>query len=284
MISTEAYVSGKGARLLRSENGALLRRRRTEISRVDKDVLAYCAKGQTTKPSRTGIDALNTFTKTIKAMGLWGDMVCWIGRRGWSSLNDTTVYSLGGWTTADGTASNINITNRVDALGLEFIAVPSRRNITATISGKNNLQNFHCVATFRVTAVLGMPSVGDAVFLNPWYLRQNTDQTIRATNGTNNIDLIYSSTTLFTTFHFGQSESTGYLQTGSTRSTSTPGSAVNLSGDDISIGSHPTEGTPFNQLRARMPFCALFKKSLSADQSFLITQLLQRTILKGLQT
>jgi hypothetical protein len=33
-----------------------------------------------------------------------------------------------------------------------------------------------------------------------------------------------------------------------------------------------------------MPFCALFKKSLSADQSFLITQLLQRTILKGLQT
>jgi len=148
MISTEAYVSGKGARLLRSENGALLRRRRTEISRVDKDVLAYCAKGQTTKPSRTGIDALNTFTKTIKAMSLWGDMVCWIGRRGWSSLNDTTVYSLGGWTTADGTASTSALATLEDSLGWNFISLPSRRNITATISGKNNLQDFHCVAHF----------------------------------------------------------------------------------------------------------------------------------------
>lgn len=270
-------MSARGARLLRAENGASLRRRRTEASRMDRDVVAYANKGQTERPNRIGMDRLNQFVRGIKRLGLWKNMVCWPGRSTVRSRTDLTAHSLGGLVTADGTLSSASIATQ-DPAGWDFLSTASARRITATISGKDGLTSFHCIAAIRnqidVASVLGR-----IVFLNPHGFNHTTTAAqLRYTNGLANLDSL-TSTSLFRTFHAGQDGGLLYLQQGATRN-ATAGVSVALSGNDLVMGCHPTN-SPLEQFRGEIAFCAFFNVTISESSCKEIDQLLAHTVLRG---
>lgn len=245
---------------------------------MDRDVVAYATKGGTERPSRIGLDRLNQFVRGIKRLGLWKNMVCWPGRSTVRSRTDLTAHSLGGLGPADGTLSAAAMAT-TDPAGWDFISALSARNITATISGKDGLTSFHVIAAIRnqidVASVLGR-----IVFLDPHSFNHTTSAAqLRYTNGSGNLDST-TSTTAFRTFHAGQSESTIYLQLGATRSSTTPGSPVALSGNDFVMGCHPTN-SPLEQFRGEIAFCAFFNVSIAEGTCKEIDQLLAHTVLRG---
>lgn len=274
-------MSARGARLLRAENGASLRRRRTEASRMDRDVVAYANKGQTERPNRIGMDRLNRFVRGIKRLGLWTDMICWPIRRSVRSRTGTTAYSLGGWQTADGT---LTTTAMAGANGYTSGGQTAQRNMSVTVTGKDSLLSFHCIMAARLSLLI-QTQIGQLAFLNPHSFRQTmstppntllwTDGTAELYNSPNTTD-----SSIHFIYHFGQDSSTRYFQRDSVRQTSTPGSPVALSGDTLTFAGHPTN-SPAETLNGTFSFCAFFKKALSAETVNQINFLLNDTLQRG---
>jgi hypothetical protein len=68
---------------------------------IDNDVESFISLS-----GATDRDNLNAFVKGIKALGLWDSMVCWPLRSTQNAGTGTTVYSLGGLGTFNGTLVN----------------------------------------------------------------------------------------------------------------------------------------------------------------------------------
>ena len=76
---------------------------------MDADVIAYNARivaGGNQSLSMQSLRQLNQFVISIKKIGLWHNMVCWPLRLSQNSESGTTIYSLGGLGTFNGTLVN----------------------------------------------------------------------------------------------------------------------------------------------------------------------------------
>jgi hypothetical protein len=279
MIAVKNFIGGKGAKIIRPTNSVRVRRKRSEQVRIDKDVMAYYAKGATTRPTRTGIEALDQFARQVKKLGLWENMISWPGIVYTSSRKSTTVHSLGGWQTSNGTANSLALFT--DSTGFAFIDTGTLRIITATVSGKNGMTDFHCVCAVRQTTLPAR--ISRIVFFDPWSFDiQSSSSTVQLSRGTGVTVNSTISDTDFKIFQMGQSGNTMRLGTGGSFSTYTHPDAVALSGNDINLGGHPTN-SPVETLRGRMAFCAFFNKSLTSEEAMALDQILRTTLLKTLR-
>jgi len=83
--------------------GLGLRANVSGISFYDGDAAAYFSRAGVT--DATAKAQINAFVKGVKDLGLWSSMVCWPLRSTQNAGTGSTVYSLGGYGTYDGTKS-----------------------------------------------------------------------------------------------------------------------------------------------------------------------------------
>jgi hypothetical protein len=69
--------------------------------RLDPDAVAFAAAS-----GATDVVNISKFVKGVKALGLWSSMVCWPMRSSQNAGSGTTVYSLGGLGSNNGTLVN----------------------------------------------------------------------------------------------------------------------------------------------------------------------------------
>jgi len=109
---------------------------------IDPDARAFCALSGATERRQ-----LSNFVKGVKALGLWSNMVCWPMRSAQNAGTGTTVYSLGGLGTYNGTmvngptwgASGINFTSGTQSVS--YSAIPA----ASAISANGGYTSFSCL-------------------------------------------------------------------------------------------------------------------------------------------
>lgn len=104
---------------------------RTRTYGLDVDTIAYAARvkagsGVTILPEP--LKQLNKFIVGIKKLGLWNSMVCWPMRSIHNAGRGSTVYSLGGLGTFNGTLQNSPVWNS-DGSGIFFDQVVNYKRV-----------------------------------------------------------------------------------------------------------------------------------------------------------
>jgi hypothetical protein len=136
---------------------------RTRSYGLDKDTIAYAARvkagsGKTILPEN--LKQINKFVVGIKKLGLWNSMVCWPMRSIHNAGTATTVYSLGGLGTYNGTMVNSptwDYNGVVFSNNTQYIQYSPNFTVDFTKAG----YNIHCV-----WSCLGVPIVaGDNLLL-----------------------------------------------------------------------------------------------------------------------
>jgi hypothetical protein len=128
---------------------------RTRTYGLDVDTIAYAARvkagsGVTILPEP--LKQLNRFIVGIKKLGLWNSMVCWPMRSIHNAGTGSTVYSLGGLGTFNGTMQNSPVWNR-DGSGIFFDQVVNYKRITIPVRTAGWTQA-SLGAVFRTTNIL----------------------------------------------------------------------------------------------------------------------------------
>jgi hypothetical protein len=86
------------------QNGLLLSPNNSKAAVYDKDAVNYFSRAGVT--DATAKSQINAFVKGMKNLGLYNNMVCWPLRSTQNSESGTTIYSLGGLGTFNGTLVN----------------------------------------------------------------------------------------------------------------------------------------------------------------------------------
>jgi hypothetical protein len=125
---------------------------RTRTYGLDVDTIAYAARvkagsGVTILPEP--LKQLNRFIVGIKKLGLWNSMVCWPMRSIHNAGTGSTVYSLGGLGTFNGTMQNSPVWNR-DGSGIFFDQVVNYKRIDIPVTTAGWTQASIC-GIFRST-------------------------------------------------------------------------------------------------------------------------------------
>lgn len=128
---------------------------RTRTYGLDVDTIAYAARvkagsGVTILPEP--LKQLNKFIVGIKKLGLWNSMVCWPMRSIHNAGTGSTVYSLGGLGTFNGTMQNSPVWNR-DGSGIFFDQVVNYKRIDIPVTTAGWTQASIC-GIFRSTDIL----------------------------------------------------------------------------------------------------------------------------------
>jgi len=119
---------------------------------LDKDTVAFAQRvrvGSGTTILPNNLIQLNKFVVGIKRMGLWNQMVCWPMRSTQNSGRGSTVYSLGGLGTFNGTLVNSPTwgNNGVNC---------SIANQTISFGPSNNIQSYGGFTNFGVQQYRGL--------------------------------------------------------------------------------------------------------------------------------
>ena len=125
---------------------------RTRTYGLDVDTIAYAARvkagsGVTILPEP--LKQLNKFIVGIKKLGLWNSMVCWPMRSIHNAGTGSTVYSLGGLGTFNGTMQNSPVWNG-DGSGIFFDQVVNYKRIDIPVTTAGWTQASIC-GIFRST-------------------------------------------------------------------------------------------------------------------------------------
>jgi len=128
---------------------------RTRTYGLDVDTIAYAARvkagsGVTILPEP--LKQLNKFIVGIKKLGLWNSMVCWPMRSIHNAGTGSTVYSLGGLGTFNGTMQNSPVWNG-DGSGIFFDQVVNYKRIDIPVTTAGWTQASLC-GVFRSTDIL----------------------------------------------------------------------------------------------------------------------------------
>ena len=128
---------------------------RTRTYGLDVDTIAYAARvkagsGVTILPEP--LKQLNKFIVGIKKLGLWNSMVCWPMRSIHNAGRGSTVYSLGGLGTFNGTLQNSPVWNS-DGSGIFFDQVINYKRVDIPITTTGWTQASLC-GVFRSTDIL----------------------------------------------------------------------------------------------------------------------------------
>ena len=128
---------------------------RTRTYGLDVDTIAYAARvkagsGVTILPEP--LKQLNKFIVGIKKLGLWSSMVCWPMRSVHNAGRGSTVYSLGGLGTFNGTLQNSPVWNS-DGSGIFFDQVVNYKRVDIPITTTGWTQASLC-GVFRSTDIL----------------------------------------------------------------------------------------------------------------------------------
>jgi hypothetical protein len=131
-----------------------LYRRQVIKPTADLDAVAYIGKVGVTDV--VAQNAINDFVLGIKNLGLWSSMVCWPLRSTQNAQSGTTVYSLGGFGTFNGTLAGSPLPTRgVD--GITF---------TSGFSQTINIPNIAITATDLILATCQAATSGNLRTIN----------------------------------------------------------------------------------------------------------------------
>ena len=122
---------------------------------LDKDTIAFAARvkagsGRTILPEN--LKQINKFVIGTKKLGLWNTMVCWPMRSIHNAGTGSTVYSLGGLGTYNGTMTNSPVWNS-DGSGIFFDQVVNYKRIDIPVRTTGWTQASLC-GVFRSTNIL----------------------------------------------------------------------------------------------------------------------------------
>lgn len=128
---------------------------RTRTYGLDVDTLAFAARvkagsGKTILPEN--LKQLNKFIIGTKKLGLWNTMVCWPMRSIHNAGTGSTVYSLGGLGTYNGTMTNSPVWSS-DGSGIFFDQVVNYKRIDIPVTTTGWSQASLC-GVFRSTNIL----------------------------------------------------------------------------------------------------------------------------------
>jgi hypothetical protein len=128
---------------------------RTRTFGLDKDTIAFAARvkagsGRTILPEN--LKQINKFVIGTKKLGLWNSMVCWPMRSIHNAGTGSTVYSLGGLGTYNGTMTNSPVWNS-DGSGIFFDQVVNYKRIDIPVRTTGWTQASLC-GVFRSTNIL----------------------------------------------------------------------------------------------------------------------------------
>ena len=87
---------------------------------LDRDTIAFAQRvraGSGTTILPNNLIQLNKFVVGIKRMGIWNQMVCWPMRSTQNAGRGSTVYSLGGFGTFNGTLINATMWDQRGIIG-----------------------------------------------------------------------------------------------------------------------------------------------------------------------
>jgi len=128
---------------------------RTRTFGLDKDTIAFATRvkvgsGKTILPEN--LKQINKFVIGTKKLGLWNSMVCWPMRSIHNAGTGSTVYSLGGLGTYNGTMTNSPVWNS-DGSGIFFDQVVNYKRIDIPVRTTGWTQASLC-GVFRSTNIL----------------------------------------------------------------------------------------------------------------------------------
>ena len=128
---------------------------RTRTYGLDVDTLAFAARvktgsGKTILPEN--LKQLNKFIIGTKKLGLWNTMVCWPMRSIHNAGTGSTVYSLGGLGTYNGTMTNSPVWSS-DGSGIFFDQVVNYKRVDIPVTTTGWTQASLC-GVFRSTNIL----------------------------------------------------------------------------------------------------------------------------------
>lgn len=278
---------------------------RTRTYGLDVDTIAYAARvkagsGVTILPEP--LKQLNKFIVGIKKLGLWNSMVCWPMRSIHNAGRGSTVYSLGGLGTFNGSLQNSPVWNS-DGSGIFFDQVVNykRVDIPVTTTGWTQAS---IGGVFRSTNLLPFTllvtldnanTVNDATAKLALSLFQPNGQTIIRSQGLTGGDLSrYARITPNPTpsgynYYFGQTNNIydpvngNYFiqQNNSTGNTQEGTGTLPYNSSGTSSFLFNTYGTTATRADTAA-FAVIFRRTLGLSTSNLFKQLFRQTIGSGL--
>lgn len=225
--------------------------RSTIISELDRDAIAFCNKAGITNSSY--VSAIESFVKGIKNLGLWNSMVCWPLRSTQNAGTGTTVYSLGGLGTFNGTLVN-GPTWGVD--GIDFDGNNDRMTLSNGSFGTGNaatsiwafLKNETNAARMVALSQGNNNNPTDAFSLeSPFFEEINDSANIAFTEST-----IAAKSTAWKSLFIGNTSAGFRGKDGGTVTEFSLNNALNKSGNSCAIGAfgNPEGVAPFDGLIA----------------------------------
>lgn len=278
---------------------------RTRTYGLDVDTIAYAARvkagsGVTILPEP--LKQLNKFIVGIKKLGLWNSMVCWPMRSIHNAGTGSTVYSLGGLGTFNGTMQNSPVWNG-DGSGIFFDQVVNFKRIDISVRTTGWTQASLCgvfksTNTSSFTVIAALDNNGSTVTNGTklsMSIVQSTGQTIIRSLGLTGGDFARSTTIASSTigtsynYFFGQTDNiydpvngNYFLQQNNITTNTQLGSGVlpyTVSGTNSFLFN--TNNTVAGRADTAA-FAVIFRRTLGLNTSNLFKQLFRQTIGTGL--
>jgi hypothetical protein len=235
----------------------------------DPDAAAYVATAGVT--DATGKSQINTFVKGIKNLGLWSNIISWPLRSTQNAGTGTTVYSLGGLITKNGTLIN-GPTWGTD--GILFDGNSKYINVPFTEKSGYTSHNFGTIATLsdltisRIAVQAGGPWIGVLALTNVPTISDDGNRVTFAS---------YTADTFFgANYDKTGSSFKGYQAGNSLGSIAT---SVSLSATPLLIGTYATNILFW---KGKIAFVHLFNKTLTDGENLSLYNLYKTTLGTGL--
>jgi hypothetical protein len=248
---------GLGVQVLRNVGG------------FDADAAAYFVTAGVT--DATAKSQINAFVVGVKGLGLYSNMVCWPLRSTQNAGTGTTVYSLGGLITKNGTLTN-GPTWGTD--GILFDGINDYINVPFTEKSGYTSHNFGTIATLsdlttsRIAVQAGGPWIGVLVLTNVPTISDDVDRVTFAS---------YTADTFF---------GANYNKTGSSFKGYQAGNLLGSVATSVSLSATPlligTYATSILFWKGKIAFVHLFNKTLTDGENLSLYTLYKTTLGQGL--